>query len=69
MAPNYRGENNYVHKPSVYDGGFITASLFGQVEFTYNILKTLEVFTPEFLELWLRAFKNGYVNLDTFLGL
>lgn len=69
MAPSYRGENNYVHKPSVSDGGFITASLFGQVEFTYNILKTLEVFTPEFLELWLKAFKNGYMNLDSFSGL
>jgi putative intracellular protease/amidase len=69
MAPNYLGEKNYEHKPSVSDGGFITASLFGQVEFTYNILKTLEVFTPQFLELWFTAFKNGYVNLDPFLGI
>jgi putative intracellular protease/amidase len=68
MAPHYKGEKNYVHKPSISDGGFITASLFGQVEFTYNILKTLEVFTPEFLELWFTAFKNGYVNLDLLLG-
>jgi putative intracellular protease/amidase len=68
MAPNYLGEKNYLHKPSVSDGGFITASLFGQIEFTYNILKTLEVFKPEFLESWIRAFKNGYVNLDPFLG-
>ena len=50
MAPSYLGEKYYVHKPSVSDGGFITASIFGQVEFTYNILKTLEVFTPEFLD-------------------
>jgi hypothetical protein len=57
-----------VHKPSVSDGGLITASLFGHVEFTYNILKTLEVFTPKFLELWFAAFKNGYVNLDPLLG-
>jgi putative intracellular protease/amidase len=69
MAPNYRGENNYVHKPSVSDGGFITANLFGQVEFTYNILRTLEVFTTKFLELWFTAFKNGYVNLDPQLGM
>lgn len=68
MALNYLGEKNYVHKPSISDGGFITASIFGQVEFTYNILKTLEVFTPEFLELWFTAFKNGYVNLDPLLG-
>lgn len=68
MAPGYQGEKNYVHKPSVSDGGFITASIFGQVEFTYNILKALEVFTPEFLELWFTAFKNGYVNLDPLLG-
>lgn len=68
IAPNYLGEKNYVHKPSVSDGGFITASIFGQVEFTYNILKTLEVFTPKFLELWFTAFKNGYVNLDPLLG-
>lgn len=69
MAPNYLGEKNYVHKPSISDGGFITASIFGQVEFTYNILKTLEVFTPKFLELWFTAFKNGYVNLDPLLGI
>ncbi len=39
MAPGYWGEKNYAQKPSVSDGGFITASLFGHVEFTYNILK------------------------------
>jgi pimeloyl-ACP methyl ester carboxylesterase len=38
---------NYVYKPGVSDGGFITASLFEHIEFTNNILKTLEVFAPE----------------------
>ena len=67
MAPSYRGEKNYVHKPSVSDGGFITASIFGNVEFAYDILKSLEVFPPEYLEVWLSAYKNGYANLDPFL--
>jgi putative intracellular protease/amidase len=64
-APDYRGERHYVHTPSVADGGIITANPLGNVEFAYNILKTLEVFSPGFLEWWLGAFKQGYLNLDT----
>jgi putative intracellular protease/amidase len=65
-APHYRGEGRYVHAPSVADRGIITANPLGFVEFAYNIIKTLDVFEPEFLEFWLGAVKQGYLNTDSF---
>jgi len=66
MPPLYHGEGRYIHAPSVADQGIITANPPGFVEFAYNIIKTLDVFEPEFLEFWLGAVKQGYLNTDSF---
>ncbi|HTY14920.1 MAG TPA: type 1 glutamine amidotransferase family protein [Methanoregulaceae archaeon] len=66
LAPKYRGREYYVHEPSVIDGGIITANPLGFVEFAYNIIRTLDVFTPEFLEFWMSSVKKGYLNTDSF---
>lgn len=64
-APLYRGECHYVHAPSVADGGIITANPLGFVEFAYNIIKTLDVYTPEFREFWFAMVKKGYLDADS----
>lgn len=64
-APDYRGEAHYVHAPSVADGGIITANPFGFVEFAAEIIRTLDVFLPGFLEFWVRTIKTGYLNVDS----
>lgn len=64
-APDYRGETHYVHVPSVADGGIITANPFGFVEFAAEIIRTLDVFLPGFLEFWVRTIKTGYLNVDS----
>ncbi|HVQ01853.1 MAG TPA: type 1 glutamine amidotransferase family protein [Candidatus Thermoplasmatota archaeon] len=66
LAPHYRGREHYVHEPSVIDGGIITANPLGFAEFAYNIIKTLDVFTPEVLEFWMSSVKKGYLNTDSF---
>jgi putative intracellular protease/amidase len=63
-APAYRGEAYYVHAPSVADGGIITANPFGFVEFDAEIIRTLDVFSPEFLAFWVRTIKAGYLNVN-----
>ncbi|MGA2160937.1 MAG: type 1 glutamine amidotransferase family protein [Methanoregula sp.] len=65
-ASLYRGEGRYVHALSVADRGIITANPPGFVEFAYNIIKTLDVLKPEFLEFWLGAVKRGNLNTDSF---
>lgn len=63
-APEYRGASYYVHAPSVADGGIITANPFGFVEFAADIIRTLDVFLPGFLDFWVRTIKTGYLNVD-----
>jgi putative intracellular protease/amidase len=65
-APDYHGDCHYVHAPSVADHGIITANPLGFVEFARDIIKTLDVFTPEFLEVWSGAVKEGFLDVDSF---
>ncbi len=65
-APVYRGECHYVNAPSVADCGIITANPLGFVEFARDIIRTLDVFTPEFLEIWYGAVKEGFLDADAF---
>ncbi|UUX91410.1 type 1 glutamine amidotransferase family protein [Methanoplanus endosymbiosus] len=65
-APDYRGEHLYEAVPSVSDGGIITANPLGFVDFAYNIIQALDVFSPEFLEIWHGAVKSGYLDVDQF---
>jgi hypothetical protein len=55
-----------VNAPSVADCGIITANPLGFVEFARNIIRTLDVFTPEFLEIWYGAVKEGFLDADAF---
>jgi putative intracellular protease/amidase len=64
-APDYRGDDHYVAQPAVRDGGLVTASGLGAVEFTVEILRALDVYPPEVCDVWYRAFKHGE---DPFAG-
>lgn len=58
--PEYKGGNNYVEQPAINDNTLITASGLSPIEFTYEILKTLDVWRDETLEAW----KNLYISKD-----
>ncbi|MDO9326590.1 MAG: type 1 glutamine amidotransferase family protein [Methanoregula sp.] len=64
MAPEYRGENYYLHEPAVSDQGIITANPCGNVEFAGQIFRTLGLLPPEVLDFFLMAQKKGYMNFD-----
>lgn len=52
ICPNYIGEKYYVKEPVVSDGNLITASGIAPLDFAVHVLRKLDVFHPEVLELW-----------------
>jgi putative intracellular protease/amidase len=61
-APNYRGDEHYIERQSVSDGGLITANGTGALEFSRDILSELGVLEGEKLQGWYDMFKNGFVK-------
>jgi putative intracellular protease/amidase len=61
-APNYRGDEHYIERQSVSDGGLITANGTGALEFSRDILSKLGVLEGEKLQGWYDMFKNGFVK-------
>lgn len=58
VCPNYGGENHYINQPSVIDKRLITATGIAPLEFTKDVLKTLDVMLPEALEAWYNLYKT-----------
>jgi putative intracellular protease/amidase len=52
ICPMYTGDAFYVQEPAITDGNLITASGVAPLEFAYQILKKLDVFSPQTLEAW-----------------
>jgi len=52
ICPNYIGENYYMTESTVIDGNLVTASGIAPLDFTVQILRKLDVFSPEVLDLW-----------------
>jgi putative intracellular protease/amidase len=52
VCPHYAGEKYYRHELVVADGELITATGVAPLEFTYQVLKKLDVFAPATLEAW-----------------
>lgn len=59
VSDNYTGEDKYCQKLAVTDGGLITASGIAPVEFSYEVLKVLDVFEASTLEAWYQLYKTG----------
>ncbi len=58
VCPTYKGESKYLEKPAVTDGNLITATGVAPLEFTYEVLKKMDVMKSETLEAWYGLFKT-----------
>ncbi|MGO1044676.1 type 1 glutamine amidotransferase family protein [Clostridioides difficile] len=58
VIPNYSGEKYYKMEPAVNDENLVTASGIAPLEFTFQVLKILEVFELESLNSWLNLYKT-----------
>ncbi|MCA0151116.1 glutamine amidotransferase [Rossellomorea vietnamensis] len=52
VCPNYKGETFYESGPAVSDGNLVTASGIAPLEFSMEVLKKMDVFTPDTLDSW-----------------
>lgn len=62
VCPDYKGENYYENEPAVADGKLITASGVAPLEFTVQVLKALDVFSPKTLDVWYKLYKTHESN-------
>ncbi|WP_267225708.1 DJ-1/PfpI family protein [Dyella silvae] len=59
-VPTYAGAEQYdAHVLAVSDGGVITASQLGSVEFAREVIRTLDLYSPSDREHWFRLFKHA----------
>lgn len=58
MCPEYTGEPQYRQEPAVISGNLITANGVAPLEFAVEILKALEVFSPQTLNAWYQLYKT-----------
>lgn len=59
LAPNYSGEQNYVHELAVTGDNVITANGIAPVEFAREVFAKIELYNSNELEKWFQLFKNG----------
>ncbi|GAA5415328.1 putative protease YdeA [Paraliobacillus ryukyuensis] len=58
VCPNYKGEKFYELEPAVSDSNLVTASGIAPLEFAMEVLKKLDVFTPDTLHSWYKLNKT-----------
>ena len=58
VCPEYTGSDYYFNKPAVIDDNLITASGLAPLEFTYEILKKIDVIKENTLEAWYQLYKT-----------
>ena len=59
LAPDYKGQDFYIDKPSVADHNLITAGSTGALLWAKQIIAYLGVFEPITLEAWYEYFSTG----------
>lgn len=60
QVPGYAGAGQYDNEVlAVSDGGVITASHLGSVEFAREVIRTLDLYSPSDREHWYRLFKHA----------
>lgn len=62
VCPDYKGGNYYKNESAVTDGKLITASGVAPLEFTVEVLRALDVFSPKTLEAWYKLYKTHESN-------
>ncbi len=58
ICPGYGGEQYYKQEPAVTDGNLITASGITPLEFSFHVLKALEVFSAKTLDAWYNLYRT-----------
>ncbi|MEN6293709.1 MAG: type 1 glutamine amidotransferase family protein [Methanobacterium sp.] len=58
FCPEYTGENFYLNQPAVTDDNLITASGITPLEFSYEVLKRINVMKTGTLEAWYKLYKT-----------
>ncbi len=58
VVPNYSGEKYYKMESVVNDENLVTAPGTAPLEFTFQVLKILDVFESESLNSWLNLYKT-----------
>ena len=58
VCPNYKGEKFYELGSAVSDVNLVTASGIAPLEFAVEVLKKIEVFTPDVLHSWYKLNKT-----------
>ena len=59
-VPGYAGADQYdAQALALSDGGVITASQLGSVEFAREVIRTLDLYNPSDREHWFRLFKHA----------
>ena len=56
VCKNYKGEHLYENTPAVTDGNLITATGIAPLEFTFEVLKLLNVFSEDTLINWYKLY-------------
>lgn len=60
QVPTYAGAEQYDSEVlAVNDGGVISASHLGSVEFAHEVIRTLDLYSPSDREHWYRLFKHA----------
>ncbi len=59
FCPQYTGENFYLNQPAVIDDNLITGSGITPLEFSYEVLKRINVMKAETLEAWYQLYKTN----------
>lgn len=59
VVPNYKDEKNYVEKLVVTDGNLITAAGIGPVDFTFEVMTFLNIYSDKKRKQWYEMFKHG----------
>lgn len=58
FCPNYRGSDYYQDQPAFVDGNLITATGIAPLEFSYEVLKRMDVMKESTLEAWFQLYKT-----------
>ena len=62
--PEYDANHLYVDQPAVRDGNVITASGMGGVEFAFEVIRLLDLYSDSDQQVWLRIFRDKTVPTD-----
>ena len=61
FVPGYADEAHYMEQPAVRDGKVITASGMGGVEFAYEVIELLDLYSEADRQTWLQIFRDKSV--------